>query len=229
MIALCSFLATTLLDFPEWEGEFDDYDEGFEEVMGIVTPGLNLIAEQENRAALIAFVQEEVDVEYVPNPILESTLRPLIASGATVVDYGMGLAPFLSECVGKEGRVFSFEKEPEIFRQRYWQLVRQAAANVSLYCLILAEKERTLDAHSFENISLLCIDAGGREPLFLKGAETTILSQKPILLLNMIGGISVEQGDRYIKEELMRRLSEIQKMGYETQRISGSLYLALPL
>ena len=79
-----------------------------------------------------------------------------------------------------------------------------------------------------EDVSLIRIDANGRENLILKGAEKTIQRCKPVLILNMLGGIAIERGDRFIKQEMDRRISDIRKMGYNLQRIEGSWYLGLP-
>jgi len=229
MIGLCLLLGSILSDFPEWDGEFDKYEESFGDPIDredeIYFP--EIIAEQENRAALLDYVENhEVETPYIPDFEIEELLAPLIDQESTVVDYGMGLAYFLSKQAGK---VYAFERDPQVFSERYWQLTRDRAQNVLLYCTILQEMDRTLDEYEIRDVSLICVHCGGREDLFLKGANFTIEKYKPALLIHLIGGLTFEQGDRFVKEEFDRRIEEIAKKGYSVRRIRGDLYLALPL
>lgn len=194
----------------------------------------DLIAVQENRNELIAYLQDP----YHPEPLSEELdqdyqilFERYVKKGMTVVEYGTGNGSevlALANLVGEEGKVIAFESRPELFRQMYWLLVNNRVKNVTLYFTVLTEKEKTFDSFEFENISVMRINAQGREDIFLKGAKKAISENKPVLFLNMLGGIPIEVADRFVRQEFHIRLGQIHKMGYLTQRIKGSEYLALP-
>lgn len=149
-------------------------------------------------------------------------------AGSTVLDYGAGCGGstlLLSRFVGVDGKVLAFEPNQERFRALFWNLLN---SNVQQANIFYPEKEKDLDDYEFENLSLIRIDAGGREDLILEGAEKTIRQYKPVLLLNILGGVSLERSDRFLKREFDRRMEMIRKLGYTSQRINDTWYLALP-
>jgi predicted O-methyltransferase YrrM len=154
-----------------------------------------------------------------------------VKEGSCVIDFGAknGMRTLvLSQLVGERGKVIAFESRPQLFKEMYWNMLAARVSNVELYCVPFWEKEQQLDAFYFENVSLLRIDASGREDIFLKGAIGTILKCRPVLIVNLLGGIPVEKVDYYVEQELTRRLETLHKMGYTTERLEKSLYLALP-
>lgn len=227
MIGLSILLGAVFVEFPPWE-EFEPYEECFG-TAGTNCSGSQMIAEQENRQWLVAQVEPELQVEYQGSPTVERLLKQLIIPGTSVVDYGMGIAASLSECVGGEGMVHSVEKDFTAFHERYWQLARLGVANVLLYCASCKKDDRLLDARAFGDVSVVCIDAQGKENGILTEAAALIAEQRPALLINMVGGIALEEGDKYVKKELRRRLDAIETQGYHVRRVEGALYLALPL
>ncbi len=208
-----------------------------------------LIGPQENQEQLESYVQEFSEEEYEivngedfrlflspgEQPQLDKEIERLILrhvkNGSTVVEYGakrgegiLQLIPIL----GPQGRVVAFESNPVLFRQMYWNLMLNGVQNAQIYCTVLGENEKTLDRHNLKNVSLIRVDASGREDVFLRGAENTIKSCKPVLIINILGGISLEYSDRYVKQEYESRLDNLHRMGYTTQCIRKNLYLALP-
>ncbi|NGX59483.1 MAG: hypothetical protein KR126chlam3_00635 [Chlamydiae bacterium] len=208
-------------EFEEWD-EFEVIEDSYENFIGE-----SLIGSTEWTDYL-----QELDPHLDAEPI-ESDLHILfqryIKKGSVAVDYGAGCggrALAFAPLVGTDGRVIALECEPELFRGLFWNLVRGKVQNAKIYCCI--EDDR-IDSLELENVSMLRIDAKGREDCILKGAVKTIRKYKPVLMINLLGGIVIEQSDRFIKQEFECRMGEIQKMGYRLQRIQDSWYLALPL
>lgn len=233
MILLAAVIASAFSEFPEWDGEFTAFEECFGEreelAEDIAAPILwGIIAEQENRDRLLSMVGEDQQVEYTPQPELEKLLVPYAPSDSTVIDFGMGLSVFLANQVGENGEVYAFESQQEAFAERFWQLNHQVASQTRLY-YVEPKKQGLLDQIPIDPACLLCIKAGGRENVVIKGAKELIQRDHPVILIHLIGGMETSQLDRYIKEELDRRIQQIEVMGYHLECIEGDLYLGLPL
>lgn len=212
--------------------EFLEHETVQEEIL-VPTFEDSLIAPQEDRDELIEYVKEGEDSHlYLSSSCpFEELLERVVKPGSCVVNVGAkeGISTLaLSSLVGPEGEVHSFNFSPEVFRAQYWNLVHNGVSNAKLYCNILQEGGKTLDALELKNVSLLIIDAHGREDLFLKGAGATIRRERPVIILNMLGGISLEQTDLYVREKFHKRMENIRKYDYTMQRISSSYYLGLP-
>lgn len=209
-----------------------------------------IIAEQKDRESLIALAHafSESDYQLVkgdegyffipPNETLQypSHLYPLLQGylrgGGTVVDYGAGNGIWtvaLADLVGRDGKVVAFESHPKNFIEMFWNLVLNHIQNAELYCTSLDSKEMNLDALELDDVSLIRINADGKEDSFLKGATATIRKNRPILIVKILGGIPKDWADRFVLDEYARRLKQIETMGYTTQQINSGEYLALPL
>lgn len=209
----------------------------------------DMIAAQENREALLEFIHSFSEKEYqvlstkegyffakpgqslAEIPEIDIHIECNDKKEVTVVDYGAGNGMWsvaLSHLTGRGGKIIAFESHPKLFREMFWNLVLNHVQNVELYCAALGEKEKTLDSLELENVALIRINAGGREDLFLKGARKTIEKQHPILIINMSGGIPAEWGDRYVYEELQKRIEHVSNMGYTTKQLGPSEVLAVP-
>lgn len=241
-------------EFKEFD-EFASIDKPVEEVLVLdhpveekveesITqfPREEIIALQENRDALIALVNtfSESDYEVVKTAegyffvrdgekICECPqLEQYIKKGGLAIDYGAGNGHWtvaMSEWVGSQGKVIAFETEQDLFKEMFWNLILNHVQNVQLFCSTPHE----LDQLALDNVSLIRINAEGREDLFLKGATKTIQEQKPVLIINMLGGIPPIWFDRYIKESYEDRFKLIHAMGYRTEKMESGEYLALPL
>lgn len=219
-------------DFSEYE-EFEEYEEfhtvDFTETIITPFPKENLIAAQENREELIALVNAISEEFFAHNDIKLpecSELDQYVKKGGTAIDYGAGNGVWtvvLSDLVGRDGKVVAFESHPQLFKEMFWNLVLNHIQNAQLFCA-----EKSLDALKLENVSVIRINADGREDDFFKGASKTIQNQKPILIVKMLGGIPLEWADRFVREEYDNRIDQIHRMGYTTQQIASGDYLALP-
>ncbi len=236
-------------EFIEYE-EFEEFDEFVaidehpveDQLEVIITPfpKEDLIAAQANREDLIALVHtfSEKDYEVVKtdggyffvreNEKLQECpeIKQYVKKGGTAIDYGAGNGVWtvaLADLVGREGKVVAFESHPQFFKEIFWNLVLNHIQNAQLFC-----NEKTLDALELKNVAIIRINADGREDDVLSGASKTIQTQKPILIIKMLGGIPLEWADRYVREEYDNRIDQIKRMGYSMQQIESGHYLALP-
>jgi len=211
----------------------------------------DLIVDQENRKELIDYIQLFSEEEY---PVaqtdrgsfyfggqgdqhafleqgLDAILEEFVTPETTVVDYGAGIGLntlTLSQLVGNWGNVVAIESCQVHFRQLFWNMVLNGVQNVSLMCGQLNELQ-TLDALQLKDVSLIKVDAKGHEDLFLLGARKTIAENRPVLLINILGGIPLDRTDKFIKHEYHQRLEKLKGMGYTTRVIIDTFILALPI
>lgn len=221
-------LLLMITDFPPLEQPFQTFDDfipfeqTYEEFIGE-----DLIGSSEYSG----FVCEK-DPCHEPEtlePDWTILLKRYAKAGTTVIDYGArrgGRTLALAELVGIDGKVISFEHNPEYFRGLFWNLVKRHIHHATIFC---PREAVYIDDYSFPNVSLMIIDAMGKEDIILKKAWKTIHDHRPTMILNILGGISVERSDRYLRKEFERRIDDIRKMGYSTQKITDTWFLALPL
>lgn len=233
MILLATILATTFNEFSNCEEEFDCIDENHEEFFETDSQSLDpvlwsIIAEQKNRKELLSYVVSPFNQVYKPIEKIEKLLAPIFLKGATVVDFGMGISVFLAKQVGEKGRVYVFESQLDAFKIRFWQLNYQLASQALLY-YIKPKNQESIDNIPDEYVSLVCISIQGRENHVLKGLAPLIKRDHPLLLINIIGGMSVKEADLFVIREFKSRKKDIEKMGYKLICIEKDLYLGLPL
>ncbi len=179
--------------------------------------------------------------------------------GTIAVDLGAHIGTqtlLLARAVGPEGRVFAFEPQWKMFRELVWNLTLNDCNNVTvLRCAVgdanrtvqldppIPENEgartigkgsetapmRTLDSFGLENVSMIKIDVENYEERVLNGARETILRNKPVMHVEILGhkqklkqmGINDIYKTRII-------IQQIKALGYSVQEVAGD-YLALPL
>ncbi len=212
--------------FPALFSQFEEWDEFLDESPTFDSYiGESLVGSKERATFLL-----ERD-PHIPASELANEWKMLLSKhvkvGDTVLDYGARAGDFaipISKMVGNDGEVVAIESDLPLFRGLFWNLVRAHRKNVKIFSMGLNQPIDDLD---LSKVSLMRIDANGREDLFLRGAELTLKKFKPTLLIRILGEINVERADRYIQEEYERRLEEIHELGYDTQQLFGSWYLAV--
>ena len=98
---------------------------------------------------------------------------------------------------------------------------------------------RPLDDFGFTNVSLIKIDVEGLEDPVLEGAARTIAENRPVVILEIMGGVAVYPGsspDTMVPEASPEQLESIhatwrllERHGYEVRPIVEHDYIALPL
>jgi FkbM family methyltransferase len=86
----------------------------------------------------------------------------------------------------------------------------------------------TLDSLELKNVSLIKIDVDGIEDIVLDGIKNTILSNKPVIIIEIQGGYSIETAPPEIVEKILHTKSTLTNLGYTLHRISGIDYLGIP-
>lgn len=86
----------------------------------------------------------------------------------------------------------------------------------------------TIDSLNLENVSLIKIDVEGMENAVLDGARETILRNKPIIIIEIMGGYIPETAPRKIVEQIEFTKLKVQNLGYKLIRVVGWDYLAIP-
>ncbi|MDN3505953.1 MAG: hypothetical protein P0S96_01840 [Simkaniaceae bacterium] len=207
-----------LKEFEEYD-EFPVFEENFESFLGE-----SLIGSEEWKRYL---TEEDPQVEAEPISKKGRDLFKLYArQGSVVIDFVTGYggdALLFSRLVGPDGKVLALASDPDKLRALFWNLVRSHVQNTKVY-----HTSERLDDLDLEDVSMLLVDAKGKEDIMLEGAKKTIQRCKPALLVHMLGGLSVENGDRYIKQEFEERFQQMRNWGYTTQHVEGAWYLALP-
>jgi hypothetical protein len=93
----------------------------------------------------------------------------------------------------------------------------------------LAFEMRTLDSFELDNVGFIKIDVEGAQLLVLMGAEETIKRNKPVMLVEILGG---EGGPSFTHHEATPRNEVIQwleERGYGVLKWRRSDYLAFPV
>ena len=98
---------------------------------------------------------------------------------------------------------------------------------------------RQLDDFSLANVSLIKIDVEGHENAVLEGAQRTIAENRPVVVLEILGGVAVYPGAPsayYLPQASPEQLESIhatwrllEQHGYEVRPIADHDYIALPL
>ncbi len=160
------------------------------------------------------------------------------------------------KAVGKEGAVIAFEPQWKIYRElvNNLQLNNFTENVIPCVCAVgdhigMTEMGKsiptneggtgigsggnpvqmiTLDSLGLMNVSFMKIDVEGSEYKVLIGAEETIRTNNPVMIIEILGGTYVDQHTQEQKEFLNQIISLLNSYGYYVSRISPHDYLAVP-
>lgn len=88
---------------------------------------------------------------------------------------------------------------------------------------------KTLDSFNYNNISVIKIDVEGLENEVLKGAYHTIQRCKPVMIVEILGGVVIESATPQQKQYIHDTIRHITSLDYSVERISFSDYLCKPI
>ncbi|MFO0820672.1 MAG: FkbM family methyltransferase [Pirellulales bacterium] len=86
----------------------------------------------------------------------------------------------------------------------------------------------TLDSMQLPRIGLMKIDVEGHELACLRGAEATIRRDKPVLIVEIMGGNDIRTASPEIVAEIQRRIDYVCSLGYRCIHIESHDFLFLP-
>lgn len=157
--------------------------------------------------------------EYPLEPAYEA-LNDFLKKKSVVIVVGGHTSPRLldlSELVQEEGRVHVFEADLKIFSELVINSTLNKCKNIRFYRNDVgadvpkndaAANAKMLDDFQIQNVSLIRIDANGREMEVIKGALKILLRDKPALLVRM------EQVDEVQGVEAQKTIQSIENLGY---------------
>lgn len=161
----------------------------------------------------------------------------------------------MSRFVGKVGKVYVFEPQIKIFSELVINMhlnnvknthffrkalgASQGFVEMNPYC---SENEGglgigkggdpvekiTLDSLNLNNVSFIKIDVEGNEEEVIEGARKTILRNKPVMVVEIMGGVFYETATSEQKVEIHRRARKIQDLGYIVTHMGLHNYLCTP-
>jgi FkbM family methyltransferase len=159
--------------------------------------------------------------------------------------------------VGSQGHVFAFEPQKKLFRELQMNMRANQIGNVTPLRFALGEGDphvvemepdtggnegglavgrggdhvelRTVDSFRFTNVSLIKIDVEGYEDHVLRGATRTITSQRPVLIIEILGGTDYAEATLEQRAAIDRTQARIRRLGYTVTRVSMHDYLGVPL
>ena len=86
-----------------------------------------------------------------------------------------------------------------------------------------------LDSLNLNNISFMKVDVDGCDDIFLDGAKETILRNKPVLLMEILGGADFDNTTPEKREQILHTQKKIADLGYTLQRVSLYDYICVPI
>lgn len=162
----------------------------------------------------------------------------------------------LSEAVGPTGRVLAFEPQPKIFRELFMNMAINQLNNISFYWAGVSNQQGTIqltplhptneggtpltggtgesvplltiDSLNLTNVSLIKIDVEGMENLVLDGATQTILTNHPVIIIEIMGGHNFATAPSSIRHQILHTLDQIDNLGYTTTQLHSHDWLAIP-
>lgn len=90
-------------------------------------------------------------------------------------------------------------------------------------------KAMRLDDLDIDKLKLIVIDCEGAEKKVLDGARNLLMKHKPIILIELCGGQTYEDGTDAVRKEIDDNILTIKNMGYDVRRIQGHDYIGIPL
>lgn len=181
-----------------------------------------------------------------------------VKPGTTVIDAGAHIGVHtipLSRLVGKGGRVYAFEPQRKIHRELVFNLRLNEIDNVVPLRYALGHttgitemdppvagnegatavgrggdrvEMRTLDSFGLHNVSLIKIDVEHLEDYVLEGAQLTISRYRPVILIEIMGGIFYDRATPEQRARIDGTVNRLKAMGYKVDHIYAHDYLAVP-
>ncbi len=192
-------------------------------------------------------------------PYIDDLLQQYIIPGSCVVDAGAHIGTHsivMSQAVGANGRVVSFEPQLKIYRELVMNARLNQCINIDCYRCALGDEQKTiemnqifphyegctrignggdsvemypLDNFNLQNVSLIKVDIEGSEDAFLDGATNTILQNRPVIIIEIQGGWDFDTAPVNIQENIIRTKNKLKALGYSVEKISAHDYFAVPI
>jgi len=162
----------------------------------------------------------------------------------------------MSQTVGSEGKVLAFEPQPKIFRELFLNMAVNDVYNIDFYWAAVGDHEGTIelsplrkgneggtilaggsgafvelipiDALHLANVSLIKIDAEEMEDQVLDGARETLLANKPVVLIEIMGGYDFGSTTPEIRKKILHTIDKLEGLGYRVTQTWRHDWIAMP-
>ena len=163
----------------------------------------------------------------------------------------------IGELAGPWGRVYAFEPQRKIYRELHHNLALNGLTNVVAMRMAIgsgatrviemnpttpgneggtgvgaggdAAELRSLDSFHFEQVSLLKIDVETYENEVLDGAVDTIRRNRPVILIEIMGGTDLETASPDVLEKIAVTRGKLEALNYSVSQVFKHDYVARPL
>ncbi len=163
----------------------------------------------------------------------------------------------MGQLAGPWGRVYAFEPQRKIYRELHHNLALNGVTNVVALRMAIGSGEtriiemnpaspgneggtgvgaggdaaelRSLDSFGFERLSLLKIDVETYENEVLDGALDTIRRNRPVMLIEIMGGHDPETASPDVLERIAVTRDKIEALGYSVTQVFKHDYIAVPV
>jgi len=203
-------------------------------------------------------IKDELKAGRLWEPLVVGMIIKYAEPGTTMLDVGAHIGVHtlvMSKLAGPTGRVYAYEPQKKMYRELVHNMrlngatnvvpMRYAAGDTNAIIEMNPPTEgneggtsvgeggdqaelRTIDSFGFRNVSLIKIDVESQEDQVLDGARETIISSKPVILVEIQGGYLPDQAPPAVKAKIAATLKRIEDMGYSTIRFGVYDYVAIP-
>ena len=163
----------------------------------------------------------------------------------------------IGQLAGPWGRVYAFEPQRKIYRELHHNLALNGLTNVVAMRMAIgsgatrviemnpttpgneggtgvgaggdAAELRSLDSFHFERVSLLKIDVETYENEVLDGAVDTIRRNRPVILIEIMGGTDLETASPDVLERIAVTRGKLEALNYSVSQVFKHDYVARPL
>ena len=175
-----------------------------------------------------------------------------IVPGSIVVEVGA----HIGQLAGPWGRVYAFEPQRKIYRELHHNLALNGLTNVVALRMAVGSGEtrviemnpatpgneggtgvgaggdraelRSLDSFGFERVSVLKIDVETYENEVLDGAGETIRHNRPVILIEIMGGHDPENASDEVRAKIQVTRGKLEALGYTVTQVFKHDYIAIP-
>jgi FkbM family methyltransferase len=162
----------------------------------------------------------------------------------------------MSRRVGHSGQVYVFEPQIKLFTELLINMHLNKAENVHFFRKAIGKAPGliemnphsptnegsvgigkggdraemiTVDSLNLNSVSLIKIDVEWSEEDVIRGARETILRNKPIMIVEIMGGVPYDKANPRERQEINRRAQVIQELGYNVVWLESHNFLCLPI
>jgi FkbM family methyltransferase len=187
--------------------------------------------------------------------LLEQYIEPgtvVVEVGAHIGTHTVTIARLL----GPWGRIYAFEPQRKMYRELHHNLALNGLTNAVILRYAVGSEDgrivemtpappgnegatrigsggdrvelRTLDSFGFERVSLIKIDVEHYENEVLDGAVETIRRNRPVILIEIMGGENYATAAPEARERIHATWKKLEGFGYMVRPVFNHDYIALP-